>query len=156
MSKVELPRITKKDMKHIKKVNEAIGNLVAAGKVDYEVSYRGGHYGFDSGYVVDELFPQISDEVREKILDFMPRKFGAACNYLGGGLRGAIFASDFDSKMPEKYADPLRIFARVCVTKYKEMEDEMHLNDEEYPDGETNWEAMGTNASRNAGIISGY
>lgn len=143
-------------MKHIKKVNKAVASLIELGKVDYEVSYRGGHYGFSSQDVVDALFPELSYELEQKVLGWMPSKFGAHSNYLGGGLRGAIVASDFDKRMPEKYADPLRIFARVCVTKYKEIEDEMHLNDEQDADGEENWDAIGTNLSRGAGVISGY
>jgi hypothetical protein len=124
-------------MKYQKTVNKVLAKLENEGRAIYDVGYRGGSFGFSSGDVVDALFPSISDETREKVLGFMPGMFGAYCNYLGGGLRGALIGSSFDREMPEKYAGPLRIFARVCVTRYKEIEDEMGLN-ADYEDGDTN------------------
>lgn len=57
------------------------------GEVDYDISYRGGGLGFAGSDVAQAV------GVKE---DYLPNKFGCGCNYLGGGLRGSIFPSDFN------------------------------------------------------------
>src|SRR3990170_5491134 len=60
------------------------------GKIDYEISHRGGSLGFYGSDIAGYL---------EIDADLLPRKFGAYCNYLGGGLRGCICTSDFSTKI---------------------------------------------------------
>lgn len=132
----------------LKKVNtyEDLENL-GIGTVYADISHRGGGVGFYSNDVASEF------EVSEGDL---PRKFGAGCNYLGGGLRGSIFASSFSDRITGRKAKLLSELASACVRVYENIENGSGLNDEEYPDGDTNWEAKGTNQSRKAGIISAY
>lgn len=88
----------------------------------------------------------------------IPNKVGAYCNYLGGGLRGAICCTDgFENHgVPKRKAELLNAFSEMCKRVYQNIEDEDGMNDEVDGDGETNWEAKGTNASRIAGIVSAY
>jgi len=117
------------------------------GNVFCDISHRGGGVGFYSSDVAEHF------EVESYLL---PGKFGAGCNYLGGGLRGSIFASNFSSKITGEKAELLTELAQACVRAYQNAEDETGLNDETDEDGETNWEALGTKASRDAGIQSAY
>lgn len=120
----------------------------------YDISYRGGNYGAKSGDVIAYLFPTVSNEVAEKIDSMMPGKFGCYCNYLGGGIRGAIARSDYDAKMPKKYARRLDAFTLACKARYEELEGDM--NNEEDEDGETNWDGLATKSARASGIVSAY
>ena len=117
------------------------------GPIDAEMSYRGGGLGFYGGDVAEHF------EVDDHLL---PHKFGAGCNYLGGGVRGAIFASNFSQFVPEDKSILLRALADACIRVYQNLEEEEHMNDEVDEDGETNWEAKCTKASREAGIQSAY
>lgn len=115
--------------------------------VEADISYRGGNLGFSGADIADLV------DVDEHLL---PSKFGVYCNYLGGGLRGAICASGFSIDVPEEKAEILDAISKSCRRAYEYYENQSHLNDEEYPDGETNWEAEGTDRIRNAGIVSAY
>lgn len=139
----------------ISKVENVFCQLVAGGEADYEISHRGGHYGFDSGYLVDALFPNVSDSVREKILSGMPRKYGVYCNYLGGGIRGAVSSSGFASDLPKYVQKALSEIADHCKSSYHVIESEMGLIDEG-TDDEPNWDNIASNASRAAGVKSAY
>lgn len=135
-------------IRELNKVNtldelEALG----IGRVDYEMSYRGGNLGFN-GAVVAEKF-NINP-------NHMPRNFGAYCNYLGGGVRGTVNPSTFSDKVPEAKAKRLRALAEACVRVFDDIENEIGLNDTEDEDGETNWDALATQGARNSGIVSGY
>lgn len=114
-----------------------------------DISYRGGTLGVYSGGLAEEL------NISESLL---PRKVGAYCNYLGGGLRGSICCTNgFASHgVPKRKAELLDEFSEMCKRVYESVENEEHMNDEELPNGETNWEAKGTNASRLAGVVSGF
>jgi len=135
-------------IKELKKVKtyEDLKNL-GIGKIYCDIGGRGGGIGF-WGNDVARVF-----EVNE---GFLPSKFGAGCNYLGGGLRGSIFASDFSSEITGNKAKKLHELGSACVRVYKNIENDNDLNDEIYPDGDTNWEALGTKRSREGGIISAY
>ena len=111
------------------------------GSVCCDISHRGGGLGFYSEDVASHF------EVERF---YLPPKFGAGCNYLGGGLRGSIFASTFSAKITGRKAELLNELASACVRAYKNAENESGLNDEEDSDGETNWEALGTRMSRDA------
>jgi len=135
-------------LKEIRKAQtiEDLENL-GIGDVYCDISYRGGGLGFYASDVASAV--GVSEED-------LPRNFGAGCNYLGGGLRGAIFASDFNPKVSGRKRQLLEELADACVRVYENIENDAHMNDEEDENGETNWDAKGTNASRNAGIISAY
>jgi len=114
-----------------------------------DIGGRGGKLGVYSSGLASLL----------KINDYdIPSKIGAYCNYLGGGLRGAITCSDgFQNHgVPKRKAEILDEFCEMCKRVYQNVEDEDGMNDEVDGDGEINWEAKGTNASRNAGIVSAY
>ena len=117
------------------------------GGVYCDISHRGGVIGFYSSDIAKRFEVSESD---------LPNKFGAGCNYLGGGLRGSIFASGFSDRVTGKKAKLLSELARACVRVYENIENENSLNDEEYPDGDTNWESLGTKGARKSGIISAY
>ncbi len=117
------------------------------GTIHMDISYRGGYLGF-SGLDVAEFINVDSNLISNKV--------GAHSNYLGGGLRGSIIGSDYSSKIKPNKAVVLEELIDACKRVYKWIEDEGYLNDEEDPYGETNWDAIGTNKSRDAGITSAY
>jgi hypothetical protein len=116
------------------------------GLVVVEVSSRGGGVGFSGSDVAKALGIAVWD---------VPRRFGAGCNYLGGGVRGSIFPSGFNQSITGKKAVILEALSHACVRAYENAEDECGLNDD-YEEGETNWDAAATKASRAAGIRSAY
>lgn len=135
-------------MKQLKKAStiEDLEDL-EIGSVYCDISHRGGGIGFYGSDVAEHF------DVDQTLL---PPKFGAGCNYLGGGLRGSIFPSNFSPKIKGEKEMLLRELANACVRAYKNAENETGMNDETDEDGETNWDALGTKASRNAGIESAY
>lgn len=137
-------------------VRQIVLNLESENRIEYDISHRGGTYGAASGDVVAALFPTLSDRTALMIDNWLPNKVGVHCNYLGGGLRGSINRSDFSKDMPAKYAKRIDSFTRECKNRYLAIENGEGLNDEEYPDGDTNWDAIGTNRSRAAGVKSAY
>ena len=58
--------------------------------------------------------------------------------------------------LPAKYAKRIDAFTRECKNRYLEIENGQGLNDEEDAEGNTNWEALGTQRSRLAGVKSVY
>jgi hypothetical protein len=54
----------------------------------------------------------------------LPRNFGAGCNYLGGGLRGSIFASDFSTEVTGKKAKLLIALGKACIRAYENIDKE--------------------------------
>lgn len=138
-------------MKTIKELQavQTIKDLEALGigSIYCDISHRGGGVGFYGSDVAEHFNV---DSV------YLPRHFGAGCNYLGGGLRGTIFPSNFSDKIKGTKANLLKELANACVRAYQNDEDGTGLNDDEYPDGETNWEALGTKMTRRAGTRSAY
>jgi hypothetical protein len=116
----------------------------------YDSGDRGGYVGVSSRDFISWL--GLDDE----IIHLLPSKIGAYCNYLGGGLRGGIGTSTYSNELPEDIAKLVDAFTDVCRNAYLCAEDEMNMNDEYDEDGDTNWEAVGTNAARDAGITSAY
>jgi len=109
-------------MVSIKKVKsyedlEALG----IGRVYCDISYRGGGIGFYAEDVARAF------DVSESQL---PRYFGAGCNYLGGGLRGSIFGSDFSTEITGKKRQLLEVLAEACVRVYKSCENEGEIEDD--------------------------
>ena len=115
------------------------------GEVIYEVGGRGGNLGF-SGYDVAEYLDVDSD--------YLPGKYGVYCNYLGGGIRGAIASSGYSSEIAEDKAELLDALGEACKKVYLFIEN--GLNDEYYEDGEPNWDAQATAAARAGGTVSAY
>jgi hypothetical protein len=140
--------VTLKQLKAVQTADQLqdlnIGHLII------DISHRGGGVGY-------------TDKDIEKhfnvLADLLPNRFGASCNYLGGGVRGSIVASNFSNNitqlMPRK-AKLLTELAAACVRVYKSIEDESNMNEEVDEDGETNWDAMATKAARAAGLTSSY
>ena len=137
-------------------VQEIVQNLENENRIQYEISHRGGTYGAKAGDVVSALFPTLSDDKAAEIANLIPNKTGVYVNYLGGGLRGSICRSDYAKSLPAKYAKRIDAFTRECKNRYLAIENGEGLNDKEYPDGDTNWDAIGTNRLRAAGVKSAY
>jgi len=146
-----------------KKIYERLLELEDEGKIGCEISYRGGNYGLtpkEALELVQELLPKTPALILDNMEYFearLPRRFGAYCNYLGGGIRAAIGKSDFDDELWEEYpkvAQLLDKLAEVCAIRYEELENECGLNDGCYPDGDTNWDALATAKVRRTGITS--
>lgn len=135
-------------LKQLKKCEtiEDLENL-GMGYLTVDLGYRGGKLGFSASSVTKQF--GISG-------DLMPKYIGAYSNYLGGGLRGSICVSTYDSSITGRRKQLLDALLDACKRAYINAENEDGLNEEEYSDGETNWEAKGTNASRLAGVVSAY
>ena len=137
--------MTIKELKKIKTYDDLEASKI--GQVYADISHRGGGIGFYAADVARAFDVQSND---------LPGKFGAGCNYLGGGIRGAIFPSTFSSRITGKKAALLEALAAACVRVYKDVENENSLNDEEDPDGDINWDAKATNGIRKAGVQAAY
>ena len=133
-----------KDIKKIKTYEDL--EAAQIGRIRCDIYHRGGGIGFYASDLAKLL--DISE-------DQLPRFFGAGCNYLGGGLRGSIFPSTFAPSVTGRAKKTLEAIAKACCRVYESIENESGLNEEEGPDG-TNWDAVGTKASRRAGVRSAY
>lgn len=139
------PRFKSLTVSELKKAH-AIHDLEGFGlRLQYEIGGRGGNVGF-SGEKLAELL-----EIEE---NWLPRNYGAYCNYLGGGIRGSISGSGYSPDIPTRKARILDELAAACKRAYINAENGM--NDETDENGETNWDAVATNASRKAGVVSAY
>jgi len=138
----------KTKIRQLKKVNtyDDLENL-GIGKVYCDIGYRGGGIGFYADDVANWL---------NIAVEYLPSKFGAGCNYLGGGVRGSIFASNFSNEITGENRKLLTELGNACVRVYENCENESELNEEEYSDGNTNWETKATKSARKSGIISAY
>lgn len=89
------------------------------GNVYCDISYRGGGVGFYGVDVARALDISEGD---------IPGKFGAYCNYLGGGLRGSINSSGFNDNLwnsvTRNKARLLEELARACVRVYDYIDNE--------------------------------
>jgi hypothetical protein len=136
----------KRALKRVETPDELFEVLGVKGFDVAEISYRGGHLGFYRKRVAEWL-----DIPKE----YLPKKVGAYCNYLGGGIRGAICVSDYSSKITGRKREILNELLEAIKRCYLYYENEMGLNDEEV-EGETNWEAEATKQARTQGIESAY
>ena len=132
-----------------KEIKKQLSELEEYGEIDYDISYRGGHYGLKAEKVIELLGLDCNE-------DDLPPKLGAFVNYLGGGLRGTINISDYSENVGTRDRKKLDTFLEVCKERYKEIEDAIGLNIEEYEDGDVNWDATGTRKVREGGISSTY
>jgi len=106
-------KITLRELKKVKTL-EDLENL-GIGNIYCDISYRGGGVGFYRSDIA-RVFG-ITEE-------YLPCKFGGSCNYLGGGLRGEIFASNFSDKIKGNTAKLLLALANACVRVYKNIDNE--------------------------------
>ena len=107
-----------RDLKKVKTYDD-LENL-GIGRIICDISYRGGNIGF-YGSDVARTF-----DISEYLL---PSKFGAGCNYLGGGLRGSIFGSDFSNEITGRKAKLLNALADSCIRVYENIDNEEIEND---------------------------
>ncbi len=133
----------------IAKINKAetIEDLeqLGFGGVSCDISYRGGTLGLYGSNVAKVL------NIDQTLL---PHKVGAYCNYGGGGIRCTVQGTKgFPELIAESKRKKLTALVDACIRAYENVELESGMNEEEV-DGETNWDAMGTNAVRRAGITS--
>jgi hypothetical protein len=136
----------KRALKRVKTPDELFEVLGVDGFDDAEISYRGGRLGFYRERVAEWLdIPEV----------YLPKKVGAFCNYLGGGIRGAICVSDYSKRITGRKREILDELLEAIRRCYLYIENEMGLNDEKV-NGETNWEAIGTKIARAQGIVSAY
>ena len=108
-----------KDLKRVKSY-EGLENL-GIGKVYCDISYRGGGIGFYASDVARAFDVNESD---------LPGKFGAYCNYLGGGLRGCICESSFSKEITGRKARLLEELAKACVRAYGSCENESEIEND--------------------------
>ena len=113
-----------------------------------DISTRGGGVGLRAGYLIEQLAS--NGLTFAGLENYLPRCYGAGCNYLGGGVRGAIFASGFGKEIPVKIASVLTELGALYVKRYGELDgaDEEPAADD--------WDAKATKAARAAGIRSAY
>ncbi|NQT22342.1 MAG: hypothetical protein HQ579_02770 [Candidatus Omnitrophica bacterium] len=123
---------------------ESLGAL-GIGELVYDIGCRGGSLGFYGSDVAEFAGCSESD---------LPGKYGCYCNYLGGGVRGAVVASGYSGKVGAKAAKLLDAIAEACKTAYVNAEN--GLNDEVYEDGDINWDALATQSARKSGMVSAY
>ena len=102
-----------RDLKRVK-TYEDLENL-GIGRVYCDISHRGGGIGFYAEDVARAF------DVYESQL---PRHFGAGCNYLGGGLRGSIFPSDFSNEIIGRKRQLLEALADACIRVYENIDKE--------------------------------
>jgi hypothetical protein len=105
--------ITLKDLKKVKTYDDL--EDLGIGRIICDISYRGGNLGFSGKDVARALDINECD---------LPTNFGAGCNYLGGGLRGSIFASDFSSELSGRKARLLEELGEACIRVYENIDKE--------------------------------
>src|SRR3972149_12025311 len=112
--------VNMKTLKEIKKI-KSYKNLenLNIGKIICDVGYNGGNLGFQREDI---------SKYFEIDIDDLPEKFGAYCNYLGGGLRGSICASTFSDRIKGRKVELLIEFGKACIRVYKTIENETGLN----------------------------
>lgn len=86
--------------------------------------------------------------------DILPPMFGIYCNYLGGGMRGALCRSGFSPNTSLEVKELLESVLKAIERIYLSCENPM--NEEYLDDGEINWDAVATNSARRAGVKSAY
>jgi hypothetical protein len=96
-------------------------NELGIGEVVCEISYRGGGLGFRGVDVARELDIDEGD---------LPRNFGVGCNYLGGGVRGAVVASGYNKKVSADKAKVLDALSEACKRAYLNAEQEAGIEDD--------------------------
>ena len=105
-----------------------------------DVSHRGGTLGVSGSDMSRFLGTKLE----------FPSKFGVYCNYLGGGLRGALVQGDMPEDLKSADYETCQIFLKAMIRVYNSIEQEAGLQDE------NDWDWKGTKASRESGVRSAY
>ena len=139
-------KMTLTNLKKIQTLSEL--KELELGSPIYDIGDRGGHLGFNGINVANKV---------GVLSNYLPKSYGVYCNYLGGGVRGALTHSGFDIKIVGRKQKLLEALADACKRVYINIEADMGLIDEydEYI-GEPNWNNMATNTARNNGTVSAY
>lgn len=140
-----MKNITIKQLKQVNTYEDL--EALNIGNIYCDISYRGGGIG----YYADDISNLLNIPA-----EYLPEKFGAGCNYLGGGLRGVIFASTFNHNITGVKAKLLEAIASACVRVYNNIEIEAGFQDETDEDDNINWENTGTILVRKQGIEPAY
>lgn len=93
-----------------------------------EVSHRGGAVGWHDHTIA--CFLEEFSFKAEDVYEALPAKLGVFCNYLGGGVRGAIFRSQID-RAPKKMKPYLEALIDAAQELYMECEHDLGLNEED-------------------------
>ena len=117
------------------------------GNLTVDIGGRGGKLGFNGHNVACHF------EIDENLI---PDKVGVYCNYLGGGIRGAICAGGYSDTLSKRKAKIMDELSNACERAYENAEAECGLLSEEYEDGDTNWDNIATKSARKAGVKSAY
>lgn len=155
-------KVSVKDIRKCK----TIGQLSQIGLVglDYDVSYRGGYVGF----IASAISKQFNIDI-----NLLPKKIGAYCNYLGGGVRGTIAGSDYNERITGRKRIVLDAIIEACKRAYLNLENGYGMNvkfergfNAEFEDAfegefeneetEMNWEEYATKEARKQMIVSAY
>ena len=138
----------KMTLTNLKKINTlAELQSLQIGAVSYDIGGRGGTLGFRSAAVAERVKVPVQ---------YMPSMFGAYCNYLGGGIRGAMQHTDFDKLIVGRKRLLLEALGEACIRVYLNLEAEDGLIEENDDDGEINWDNVATNVARANGTKSAY
>jgi len=137
--------ITIKQLKKIEAPEEL--DSLNLGKAIYEIGGRGGKFGFSGSAIAENLNISESD---------LPRNYGVYCNYLGGGIRGALIESGYNKEIAPRKARLLDELAKLCIKMYVYIESDAGLNDAYDEEGEPNWENQATMKARQAGVERAY
>lgn len=116
----------------------------------YDIGHRGGYIGASD----DDVARYILNDT--DVAWMLPGKVGAYCNYLGGGMRGAICTSNWHADMTDDNEAKLQAWCDACERVYNSIESESGMQDTEDEDGETNWDNLATQKAREAGVRSAY
>lgn len=125
--------------------------------LEVDISYRGGGVGIRRSWLIWRIGSYVNEDYNPYDLNYLeaylPRYFGAGCNYLGGGIRGTISPSGFNNKVWELYPKVARLLDEIqnlAVEKYKEYEEELNLQEWD------KWGYEATEQARRQGIVSAY
>ena len=127
-----------------KQMRQKLIELEEEGKVIYDIGHRGGKYGL----LAKDVFEILNFPEKDRIESNFPEKIGVYCNYLGGGLRGAIVGGGYNENVRDTISKRIELFYQACEKRYEELE-----NDGIEPD---EWNDEGTRRCRRSGIISAY
>ena len=108
----------------------------------YDIGYRGGYFGYSSEKI------SVALGIKEGLL---PPKVGVFCNYMGGGIRGALGTSSYSPEIKGRQKKLLDEFLAACKRVYMWAENSSGMNDD-YEDG-INWDATATALTRASGQV---
>jgi len=145
--------------KAYKKALEIWEKAETEGQVECDICYRGGGLGIPASFIAEELDGLLNPEDTIDLVCFLPSKVGAGCNYLGGGVRGAIVKGGFDNYLWDNYpkvAEIIDAIQEIAVERYNEIEKKLGLQADYDEEGNSLWDNQATAGARRQGIVSAY